>query len=300
MMWCDRPDLAKLLDVALRPRISMVISTAGWGKTTALQSWTRHHRSVWLRPDGRSNAGWIVRALRQAGAPGAPSAPDELWRNANRAEQLATAVTEVCEWLRSAVQEELFVVVDDVERLAPGSDAVRFIEGLCWHVPEPVHLVLLSRREPPFSLSRLRGQRMLSDITAPQLAFEASEVELLLQHVVGSAAAAVGEAVMERTGGWPAAVAAVAEALFGVDAAEYSVAMERPAQPGEWFHTYLREQVVGLEPEWVQDLLRRTAILGEITMPARLGVAAHDPELVLADLTRRGLLQRLPGEHRRW
>ena len=299
MMQWDRPDLEKLLDVALRPRISMLVSTAGWGKTTALRSWMKRHRSVWLCADGRSDAGWIIAALEEECAPDIARRPDKLWRNVDNAEQLATAAVEVCEWLRTTVREELFVVVDNVERLAPGSNAVRFIEGLCWHVPQPVHVVLLSRREPPFSLTRLRGERMLSHITAPQLAFEASDVEMLLEEA-GSAAAALSEQVMERTGGWPAAVAAVVEAMSGVEAAECSAAVERMAQPGEWFHTYLREEVLGWEPAWVQDLLRRTSVLGEITAPARLGVDAHDPEVVLADLTRRGLLQRLPGERRRW
>ncbi|WP_157936890.1 hypothetical protein [Geodermatophilus chilensis] len=40
MEW-ERPGPQKLLDVALRRRIGVVVSAAGWGKTTALRAWTR-------------------------------------------------------------------------------------------------------------------------------------------------------------------------------------------------------------------------------------------------------------------
>ncbi|HEY4627580.1 MAG TPA: BTAD domain-containing putative transcriptional regulator [Blastococcus sp.] len=299
MLW-DRPGPAKLLDVALHRRIGVVVSVAGWGKTTALRSWTRRHRSVWLRPAGRRDAWWIIRALQVAGEPDIPRCPVELSLSGNDADRVAAAAMEVCEWLRTVARDELFVVVDDVEWLPPHSDAARFIEGLCWHAPEQVHLVLLSRREPPFSLTRLRGQGLLADVTAAQLAFDISDVELLLEDVVGSAASDLAELVLVRTDGWPAAVAAVVEALAGVEAVEYGPVVERLAHTGERFHNYLREEVVGREPEEVQDFLRRAAVLGEITVIAGLGVSVPDPEAVLVDLTRRGLLRNVPGERGCW
>ena len=296
----DRPGPQTLLDVALRRRISVVVSVAGWGKTTALRSWTRQHRAVWLRPDGRRDAGWIIRALHEAVGPDVPRRPMELPLRGTDADQGGAAAMHVCEWLGTAVRDELFVGMDDVEGLPPGSDAARFTEALCWHVPEPVHVVLVSRRELPFSLTRLRGQGLLSDITAPQLALDVSDVQVLLRDVAGPAAPVLAERVMKRTSGWPAAVAAIVEALSVVEAAEYGAVVERLAHAGERFHSYLEEEVVCREPEWVQQLLRRMAVLDEITVPAHLGADHHDQEAVLVDLTRRGLLQRLPGERPRW
>ena len=292
--------MQKVLDVALRRRICVVVGAAGWGKTTALRSWTRQHSSLWLTAGRRRDAGWVMRALREAGGPIVPHWPVEPLPSGADADRVEAAAVQACEWLAATVREDLYVVVDDVEGLPPHSDATRFVEGLCWHAPEMVHLALLSRREPPFSLTRLRGQGLLADVTAAQLAFDVSDVELLLEDVVGSAASDLAELVVARTDGWPAAVLAVAEALAGVEAAEYGNVVERLAHPGERFHNYLREEVVGRESEEVQDFLRRAAVLGEITVIAGLGVSVPGPEGVLVDLTRRGLLSNAPGERECW
>ncbi|MGY1632607.1 tetratricopeptide repeat protein [Geodermatophilus sp. SYSU D01186] len=215
------------------------------------------------------------------------------------ADHLGAKAAEAGEWLSRALTRELVLVVDDVQRLPPRSGAVRLLEGLCWYAPDLFRIVLVSRREVPFSLARLRGQGLVSDIDASDLAFTRSEVAEILRRT-DVPHDALAEQVWEWTGGWPTAVQAAAEALPRLGPSEYAEALENLVHPGERFHAYLTEEVVGTEPRWVQDLLRRIAVFGGVTSPATIGGEAQDPAAVLADLTRRGLLRRTPGDVSGW
>jgi DNA-binding SARP family transcriptional activator/ATP/maltotriose-dependent transcriptional regulator MalT len=177
---------------------------------------------------------------------------------------------------------------------------VRLLEGLCWYAPEPLQFVLIARREPPFSLLRLRGQGLVNDVDALSLSLGSPEIEELLSRVVDPAAGDLAALVRDRTGGWPAAVRAAAEALarLGVEGGAGVVA--RLVHPGEPFHSYVAEEVLGTEPSWVQDCLRRIAAFGGVTNPDTIGIESPEPAAVLADLTRRGFVQRTSGTVPRW
>ena len=294
-----RPLLDETFDTSRR-RVCVVLGTAGWGKTTAVTAWAARRRSVWLTYEGRHDAAWILDALeRSVGLP-VPASTIEVPAEIDGADRLGAIAARVCKWLRDALAEELLLVVDDLQWLRPGSEAARLLEGLCWHTPERLRIVLVSRREPLFSLTRLRGQGLLTEINASQLAFGPFETAVLLRQAVDQDAAALAEDVWARTGGWPAAVNAAMDLLSRVDVDQRPQALERLTSPGERFHTYLAEEVIGREPSWVQDFLRRTAVFGGITSPATIGFESPDSAAALADLTRRGLLRRSSGEIPRW
>jgi DNA-binding SARP family transcriptional activator/tetratricopeptide (TPR) repeat protein len=294
-----RPLLDETFDTSRR-RVCVVLGTAGWGKTAAVTAWAARRRSVWLTYEGRHDAAWILDALeRSVGLP-VPASTIEVPAEIDGADRLGAIAARVCKWLRDALAEELLLVVDDLQWLRPGSEAARLLEGLCWHTPERLRIVLVSRREPPFSLTRLRGQGLLTEINASQLAFGPFETAVLLRQAVDQDAAALAEDVWARTGGWPAAVNAAMDLLSRVDVDQRPQALERLTSPGERFHTYLAEEVIGREPSWVQDFLRRTAVFGGITSPATIGFESPDPAAALADLTRRGFLRRSSGEIPRW
>jgi ATP/maltotriose-dependent transcriptional regulator MalT/DNA-binding SARP family transcriptional activator len=283
-----------------RRRICVVLGAAGWGKTTAVASWVRARRSVWLSCEGRHDATWILNALERAtgGALLPPAIPAAL--DTEDVDRLGAVAADVCERLEASLRDDLVVVVDDLHRLPPRSDAVRLLEGLCWCAPESLRFVLIARREPSFSLQRLRGQGLVADVDAPSLSLATTEIDELLRRVVDPAAGELAELVQERTGGWPAAVRAAVEAVAHAGAEGGAEAVTRLMHPGEPFHTYVAEEVLGKEPSWAQDCLRRIATFGGVTNPDTIGVESPEPAAVLADLTRRGLLQRSSGTFQHW
>jgi ATP/maltotriose-dependent transcriptional regulator MalT/DNA-binding SARP family transcriptional activator len=278
----------------------VVVGAAGWGKTTAVASWGRDRRCLWLSSDGRRDAAWILDALERAAGPDVLVPATRAPEDTDDVDRLGAMAAGVCEHLEASLQDELVIVVDDLHRLPPRSEAVRLLEGLCWYAPELLQFVLIARREPPVPLLRLRGQELVADVDAASLSLGTSEIEELLTRVVDPAAGELAELVRERTGGWPAAVRAAVElvAQVGVQGAPEAVA--RLVHPGAPFRAYVAEEVLGKEPSWTRDCLRRIAAFGGVTNPETIGIESPDPAAVLADLTRRGFLQRTSGTFQHW
>ena len=53
--------------------------------------------------------------------------------------------------------------------------------GLCRQAPATLHIVLSSRRDPPFPVARLRGQGQVLDLAAADLAFTADETAAVVR-----------------------------------------------------------------------------------------------------------------------
>ena len=68
--------------------------------------------------------------------------------------------------------------------------------------------------------------------------------------------------------------------------------LRRLSHPGERFHDYLAEEVIGAASEWVQQLLRRLAIFGEVGCATEIPRSLNDTTTTLAELSRQGLVRR--------
>ena len=81
----------------------------------------------------------------------------------------------ICEALAERQARDLVLVLDDTEAIDGAPEAVAFVAGLCRQAPATLHIVLSSRRDPPFPVARLRGQGQVLDLAAADLAFTADE-----------------------------------------------------------------------------------------------------------------------------
>jgi DNA-binding SARP family transcriptional activator len=287
----ERPSVHELLDRAAQRRICVVIGAAGWGKSTAVASWCRGRPTAWLQyEDHDGDADRLRVSLFRALRGHTGTDPD----------QVGSSVAALCLWLHNRLDEDLVLVFDDLHGLAPDSDAAGIVENLCQRAPDRLHLVLMSRHELPFSLQRLRGRGLVAEIHAPDLAFDIAQVDALLRKTVGAHPPGLSRRVWEYTGGWATAVHTVAEMLRAVAADQRLEAVGRLSHPGERFHGYLAEEVIGATPEWVQQLLRRLAILGEIRSTVEIARGLNDPTTALAELSRQGLVRRSGSDSAGW
>ncbi|HET9255183.1 MAG TPA: hypothetical protein VFO16_08270, partial [Pseudonocardiaceae bacterium] len=282
--YLEHPPIDELLSRAAGGRICAVIGAAGWGKTTAVASWSQGRRTGWLgfgaQDDTAEHVLGRLAEVMRAHVPQPAPAGD---------------VTAMCGWMRELLPGDFVLVLDDLHELRPGSGAARAVERLCQHAPDRLRLVLISRCELPFSLQRLRGHGVVSELYAHDLAFNVIDIDSLLRKTVGPEPPGLARRVWEHTGGWPAAVHSAIEMLRGVSADQRLAVAERLAQPGERFHDYLAEEVIGPAPEETRALLRRLAFLGEASSMTELtggmsGTAT--PGAGLVELARQGLVRR--------
>lgn len=292
----DRLRLHSSLDAAVAHRVCVVTGAAGWGKTMAVTSWSRSAPTVWMRPEGRDRFGSgfaqrLTDSLRSRGPAPAVCLSDPVTDKG--ADEY---VDGCCRWLSQTLTDDLVLVIDDLQTSTPDPVAMRILAGLCRGGPDRLHLLLLSRRDLPFSLERLRGRGSLAEVDARDLAFDVDEVSRLLQATVGTHSASLAEQVWQRTGGWPAAASLVMETLRDVKPGRQSSLLPQLMRPLQ----YLVEEVIEEEPEPVRQVLHRLAVSsGKGEAAATVTGDDVDPSCVV-DLVRRGLVHAVQGHVDRW
>ncbi|MFI7465144.1 tetratricopeptide repeat protein [Nonomuraea sp. NPDC049646] len=250
-----RAQLTALLDRIPRHRLTVVTAGPGGGKTSAVRGWTRarpDHPVAWLT--WADDATLIEEICQALGAPAG-------WiRSAGLATELAAAVC------RPTV-----LVIDEVERIQPGTPGARLLEELCHHGGDDLHLVLISRSAVPFPIQRMRGLGHVLQVSAEQLAFTPAETRALSSIVLGTDDLA--DQVHELTKGWPVAVRLTLSWLSGLPSVDR--ARRIAATP---VFDYLVEEVVKDEHE---EFLRATARLPWFTdeLCRAMGVAVSREEL---------------------
>ena len=290
--YVPRPALERRLDEAAAYRLTSVVAGAGYGKSTHVAVKAVEHGWAWYTVDAADRAPTVLaRGLTSALSvkvgelvvPIGGAARDEAALADSQAAGISTALDDV-------VVEGLVLVVDDVHELGRDSGAGAVLEGLVRYAPPGFHLVLCSRDEPPFLVSRLRGRGQVLDLGAPDLAFTGDEVRAFVASRVDTGADEIAGPLHMISGGWPAAVQLAAEVLRSADAESRAHVLESLAARRGPLFSYLADEVFGSEPAQVQDLLSVLAELGSAT-PELLEALGHAGAAdMLAALARRGLV----------
>ncbi len=297
MSWLPRPRLTDALAAATDHRLTVVVADAGFGKSTLLREWAADRPVAWyaLGPDDASPAHLgrgVVDALRRV-VPGFPRA-----RLVEVPGDVQSWVSLVCDALSDVLAEHRVLVLDDLHEIHAAPDSEGLVEALVRHMPDRLHLVLASRRDPPFAIDRLRGQGAVLELTAGDLAFTRDELATLLRASLGPEAAEVAGQLAETTGGWPAAVRLAVEALQGGPPVAWLPTLEAASRRGGTVFRYLANEVFARAPEQVRDLVRAGAILDRFTEGTCDALGIADAGATIERLSRSGLfLQQQAGEH---
>lgn len=297
----ERLSVNTLLNRAAKRRVCFVIGAAGWGKSTAVATWSRSHPTAWLRCEDHDRDADRLLA-RMVGALREHEAVPVSRRSAAPVDTgtVDSTVAAVCAYLHTVLGRDLVLVLDDLHELQPESDAAGVVESLCQQAPDRLHLVLISRYELPFSLQRLWGRGLVSEIPAQDLAFTVADVETLLRKTVGENPPGLPRQVWEHTGGWPTAVQCAVEMLRGITEDQRLATVEKLCQPGERFYDYLAEEVVGVAPDWARQLWWKLAIFGGVSPTTENSPGLDDQTTLLAELARQGLVRRSGEDRAGW
>ena len=247
--------------------MTLVSAPAGFGKTTCVCEWVSRlgRRPVaWLSLDAADDDparffAYLLAALRRvdarvgreiAGVIGSGQAPP--------AEAIATTL---CNDLHQ-VEAPFVLVLDDVQVL---QDALilHVLERLAGNMPPALHLVLVTREDPPLPLARLRANNQLTEMRAADLRLTQSDTAHFLNEIMALSLSETDITMLEeRTEGW----------IVGLQLAALSV-QGRP-DPSRFVSTlsgshrfilgYLTEEVLGQQPADIQKFLLQTSILDRL------------------------------------
>jgi LuxR family maltose regulon positive regulatory protein len=266
-----RPQLVEKLDEAISHCLTLVSAPAGAGKTTLVSSWARSasQKGVvigWLSLDEADNdperfLQYLVACLEEWGvvidSPLLSSSDDERDQAENTLENLLRGLINL--------KHKIILILDDYH-LIQNPQVHAILEYLLEHISPPLHLVLLTRSDPPFELARLRVSGELVELRMEHLRFSVEEASVFLKKSVGTPLLAGDILTLnERTEGWVAGLQMAAISLRGrEDAAAFVAAF---AGSHRYVFDYLVEEVLDHQSAEVRNFLLKTSILERLSAP---------------------------------
>jgi LuxR family maltose regulon positive regulatory protein len=264
----QRPHLIQRLNEGLEfdRQITLVSAPAGFGKTTCIGEWVDglDWPVTWLSLDpadddpGRFFA-YLAAALQKVH----PDLGREI-AGVLRSGQLppgeiisTTLVNDVLE-----LEGRFLLVLDDFQ-VIQDRFILQVMQRLVANLPQPLHLVLLTREDPPLPLARLRANNRLTEIRAGDLRFTGRDAGRFLNEVMGLSLSPADVAVLDgKTEGW---IAGLQLAGLSVrDRADPSSFIATLSGSHRFILSYLTEQVLSRQPEEIQDFLLQTAVLDRL------------------------------------
>ena len=301
-----RQSLYARLDDGVSRAVVIISAPAGFGKSTLLTSWlagraTQDRSVAWLSLDAGDNDPNVFWRYFLAGIarlhPGVGATASALL-GSPQPPGMATILTTLVNDLHSMSRDVIFVL-DDYQ-LIDSADVHEAMTFLIENRPSRLHLIILTRADPPLPLSRLRASGELLELRAADLRFGPGEAGTYLNQVMGLqlTAANISELV-RRTEGWVAGLQMAALAIR--DQADVPGFIAGFTGSNRYVLDYLAEEVLGRQPPALRAFLLDTSVLDRMCASLCEDVTSRpDSQDVLEGLERANLFVDPLDEIRGW
>jgi LuxR family maltose regulon positive regulatory protein len=299
----ERTRLHDLLRQGCTLPLTLVVAPAGWGKSTLVADWLRQDQVAagWVSLDGGDDdPKRFWRYLLLAAGQATPGAGGAALRRLDAAgsdvlrDVLPTFVNEM-----TSSDAPLVLVLDDYH-LVTSALVHESVTTLLDRCPPQLHLVLITRADPPLLLSRLRVRGELAELRAEHLKFSLDEAREFFGGRLGTQLSEQDvNRLVERTEGWAAGLQLAALRL--TDRADPSSFIERFTGADWHIVNYLGEEVLTSQPPRVRDFLLLTSVLNRLCAPLCNALTGGDDAAELISEVNRANLFLIPlDDERRW
>lgn len=261
-------------------KLTLVVAPAGFGKSTLVASWLASMeeaddgeasreaaRACWLSLDVQDNTvgrflTYFVAALHTA----YPDACPVLLQ------LLQSLPLPAPSYLADLLLAELgdlpgsiIFVLDDFHHIQ-NVEVQEVVEALLAHAPRTLHLVIISRLDPPLPLARLRVQNQINEVRAADLRFSVEEAEQFFGRTLPTALPPeLVRKLDERAEGWVAGLRLAALSLQ--DRADPETLVAEFSGTQRHVMDFLLEQVLAQQPPDVVEFLLCTSPLEMLCAP---------------------------------
>jgi LuxR family transcriptional regulator, maltose regulon positive regulatory protein len=212
-----RPRLLSRLVDGFRSPLTLVTAPAGYGKTTLVASGLAAggFQAAWLSLDKDDNRAdvflaYLLQAFLQVNKEVGGSAFEIL---ASGQPVSFQAILPVLINDLDLLETPMILVLDDYQQIN-NPDIHEGIAFLLDHRPEPLHLVIITRSDPPVPLARLRARGQVLELRASDLQFTTDEAASFINDGMGLDLPLQAVRILEqRTEGWAAGLQMAALSL---------------------------------------------------------------------------------------
>src|SRR5215471_15290007 len=283
--------------------LTLVVAPAGWGKSTLVADWLARDgvAAGWVSLDSGDDdpkrfwrylllaAGQAASAAGPAGLRRLDMAGSDVLRDV-----LPEFINEV-----AASDDPLVLVLDDYH-LVSSRQVHESVATLLDRCPPQLHLIIVTRADPPLPVSRLRVRSQLAEVRAEQLRFSLGEAREFFD---GRLDAALPDRdvhrLLTRTEGWPAGLQLAALRLR--DRADASGFIERFTGADWHIASYLCEEVLDSQDSRTREFLLYTSVLNRMCAPlCDVLTQRADGEELISDIHRANLFLIPLDDERRW
>lgn len=271
----DRSRLINQIERCMDVPLTLISAPAGFGKTTLINQWLNndHHGH-----GGNFQVGWLSLDDED-------DDPNRFWeyflaameRNLDEKSCFETAHSLLQGLLEPPIQNLLvqvintitsrpvhFTLIIDDFQLIHHSSILDGITYLVEHMPENLHLVLLTRADPPLPFGRWRIQGKLNEIRTTDLRFTIDEASKYLQEVQTlNLDSAEIQALEERTEGWIAGLQMAGLSLRDLSPIQADKFISEFSGQNHLILDYLTDEVLIRLSDDLQAFLLKTSILSQ-------------------------------------
>ena len=307
----SRPRLLARLSQGLQLPLTLISAPTGFGKTTLVSEWRvsigRDFPIAWLSLDQDDNdpvrfLTYLTAALSTVVPAIADTVPVMLQSPQPPPLQafLSGLINDLDQFL------EPFALVLDDYHLIQSREVHQTIEFILDHLPQRMHLVILTRSDPPLPLARLRARGQLVELRADDLRFSPSEAQAFFNQAMGLALSPDDvDAIGQRTEGWIAGLQLAALVIQSPRLAGESQDISRfiaaVTRSHYYIADYLSAEVLDRQTEQGRTFLLQTSILDRMT--AELCdqlMERSDSQVMLRQLEKANLFLVPLDEQRSW
>jgi LuxR family transcriptional regulator, maltose regulon positive regulatory protein len=267
-----RPRLLARLDESLTCKLALISAPAGYGKTTLVVEWISQipqARTGWLSLDEGDNDparffNYLIAAIQKA-RPDAGERALAMLHSPRTASTKSLPVETLLNTLVNdlvQISDPIVLVLEDYHVIQSGP-IHQYISYLLDHLPPNVHIILISRAEPPLPLARLRARGQLVEIRTNDLRFTSDEAAEFLKHSMKLNLDNAKVALLsKRTEGWIAGLQLAAVSMSNRD--NLDAFINDFTGSNRYIMDYLVEEVLQGQPDHIQQFLHYTCPLNRL------------------------------------
>lgn len=254
---------------------TLIAAPAGYGKTTLVANWLERldRTQTWFSLDEHDNDparffSYLITALQTIDLDIGQEAA-KLLSGSGMLPTQAVVVTLLNEIL--ATPEPFILVLDDFH-VIKNETIFQVIQALLDHHLPCLHLVMITREDPPLSLPRLRVRNLMTEIRMDNLRFDLAETGNFFATSVGIKLNDNEVAALEaRTEGWIAGLQLAALSIKGWNSEQVSEFIKAFSGNHRYIIDYLMEEVIKHTDPEIRTFLTCTAVVDRFN--AELGDA---------------------------